>query len=145
MSGEYPSLLRRRALSALKWAGRALEEGDYDTAVREAEYAVQLYVKSLIYRILGEEVGERNVRELLGVLASPLLEEGFEEEAGLLVDYVRRHRRELAELSYAHTRATYGLTEYGRSEAGLLLRIAREVIEVLGELEVRVFGGEVQV
>jgi len=55
MCGEYPSLLKKRALTALKWAKRAFKEGDYDIAVNNAEYAVQLYVKSIIYRILGEE------------------------------------------------------------------------------------------
>jgi len=49
-------LLRKRALNVLKWAVRVLEEGDYDMAAREAEYAAQLYLKSLLYRVLGEEV-----------------------------------------------------------------------------------------
>ena len=70
MSGRYPILLRKRALNALKWAERAYNDGDYDTAVREAEYAVQLYIKSIIYRILGEEIRGHNIRELLGVLVS---------------------------------------------------------------------------
>lgn len=141
MSGEYPMLLRRRALNALRWAERALEEGDYDTAAREAEYAAQLYLKSLIYRILGEEVRGHNLRELLGVLVSALLEEGLREEAEMLADYVRRKRRELAELSDAHTRATYGLAEYTRTTAGLLVRVAQDIIGKLRELEGRLFAG----
>ncbi len=56
MSGEYPALLKRRALNALRWAERSCNEDDYDTCAREAEYAAQLYVKSLLYRLLGEEV-----------------------------------------------------------------------------------------
>ncbi len=136
-------MLRKRALNALKWARRAFSEGDYDTAVREAEYAVQLYAKSLIYRVLGEEVRGHSIRELLGVLASALVEEGREEEAGELIDYIRRHRRELAELTIAHTRAAYGLVEYGKREAEILLRIAEDVIEVLRSLEAKVFGEEV--
>lgn len=140
MSGDYPMLLRRRALNALRWAERALEEGDYDTAAREAEYAAQLYLKSVIYRILGEEVRGHNIRELLGVLASALLEEGFSEEAGMLADYTRRKRRELAELSEAHARATYGLAEYTRAAAELLVRVARDVVETLRELEGRIFA-----
>ncbi|MEM4970931.1 MAG: HEPN domain-containing protein [Sulfolobales archaeon] len=141
MSGEYPMLLRRRALKALNWAERALEEGDYDTAAREAEYAAQLYLKSIIYRVLGEEVRGHNIRELMGVLISALLEEGFSEEANMLADYSRRKRRELAELSEAHTRATYGLVEYTRASAELLVRIARDIVEILRRLEVRIFGG----
>jgi len=43
-----------------------------------------------------------------------LIGEGFEEEAKELIDYIRKHRRELAELTEAHTRAIYGLIEYGK-------------------------------
>ncbi len=135
-------LLRKRALNALKWADRALEEGDYDTVAREAEYAAQLYLKSLLYRVLGEEVRGHNLRELLSVLVSALLEEGLREEAEALADYVRRKRRELAELSDARTRATYGLAEHTKTSASLLVRIARDIIEKLRELEERLFAGK---
>lgn len=143
MSGKYPELLKKRALNALKWANKAYTDGDYDIAVREAEYGVRLYIKSVIHRVLGEEVRGHNIRELLGVLTSALLEEGLRDEAELLLDYVRKHRRELAELSDAHTRATYGLTEYGRNEAKLLLEIAENIVDMLKKLEAKVFGGEV--
>ncbi len=142
MSGEYSRLLKKRALSALKWAEKAYEEGDYDIAAREAEYAVRLYIKSLIYRVVGEEVRGHNIRELLGILASALLEEGLDEEARLLLDYVRRHRQELAELAEAHTRTTYSVFEYGKRETELLLRIAKDVLKLLREVEVKVFGQE---
>ncbi len=140
MSGEYPLLLKKRALNALKWARRALVEGDYDTAMREAEYAVQLYVKSLIYRILGEEVRGHNIRELLGLLASALLEEGLKEYSERIIDYVRKHRRELAELSDAHTRATYGLFEYGEKEAKILMSIIDDIMNLLNSIEEEIFG-----
>lgn len=135
-------VLRRRALRALSWAEKALEEGDYDTAAREAEYAAQLYLKSITYRVLGEEVRSHSIRELLGVLTSALLEEGFSEEASVLADYSRRKRRELAELSEAHTRATCGLVEYTRFSAELLVRTARDLVETLKKLEAKIFGGE---
>ena len=141
MSGEYAVLLSRRALAAFKWAQRAYGEGDYDISVLQAEYAVQLYLKSLLYRVLGEEVRGHSIRELLGLLAVSLMEQGAEDLAREVMEYVRRHRRELAELSEAHTRATYGLAEYGGREAGLLLRIAGQVLEMLRELEKKIFGG----
>ena len=139
MSGEYPSLLKKRALNALKWAMKAFEEGDCDTAVRDAEYAEQLYVKSLIYRIIGEEVRGHNIRELLGLLASALLEEGFKDQSRRITMYTRKNRRMLAELSDAYTRATYGLFEYGKREAEILLKIASMVIEELERLEDEIF------
>ncbi len=139
MSGVYPSMLRKRAFRALKWAERAFAEGDYDTALREGEYAVQLYIKSLIYRVIGEEVRGHNIRELLGLLSSALLEEGLDKYSELIIDYVRRNRRLLAELSIAHTRATYGLFEYRRDEAELLLRVIRELFDLLKKIEEEVF------
>ena len=141
LSGEYPLILRRRALNALKWAERALEEGDYDTAAREAEYAAQLYLKSVIYRVRGWEARGHNINELLGILAYTLIEEGLDEEARLLMDYSRSRRRELAELSEAHTKASYGLVEYTRRVSMELVRVARELIDVLRRLEARIFGG----
>ncbi len=122
MSGEYAVLLRKRALSALKWARRACSEGDYDMCVLVAEYAAQLYLKSVLYRVLGEEVCGHNVRVLFGLLAAALMEHGVENLAGEVAGYMRRHRRELVELSDAHTRAVYGLVEYGEKEAKLLLK-----------------------
>jgi len=140
VSGEYAETLRGRALSALKWAQRACQEGDYDTCALLAEYAAQLYLKSLIYRVTGEEVRVQSVRELLGVLAAALVEQGAEDFAREVSDYMRVHRRELAELSDAHTRAAYGLTGYGEKEATLLLRVAEQALEELRRLEERLFG-----
>ena len=142
VSGTYPQLLRKRALSSLKWAERALAEGDYDFAVREAEYAIQLFLKSIIYRIAGEEVRGHNIRELLSVLTSALIEEGLNDEAFRIVEYVRKHRRELAELAYAHTKATYGLLEYGEKEAKIIFNIVKNLMEELEKLEAKIFGQE---
>lgn len=50
------------------------------------------------------------------------MEHGVEDLAREVAEYMRRHRRELAELSDAHTRAVYGLVEYGEKEAKLLLK-----------------------
>jgi len=55
-------------------------------------------------------------------------------------EYLRKHRRELAELSDTPTRAIYGLMGYGEKEAGMLLRIAEEAIEWLKELEGKMFA-----
>ena len=124
----------------LKWARRAFDEGDYDVCALNAQYAVQLYLKSILCRVLGEEVRGHDIRELFGLLAAALMEQGAEDLAGEVASYLRMHRRELAELSDAHTRATYGLVEYGRREASLLLNIAEEALGKLRELEVKLFA-----
>ncbi len=142
MSGDYVNLLKKRSLNALKWAERACLEGDYDTAAREAEYAAQLYAKALIYRVLGEERRGHDIRGLLGILATALMEGGAREEAEVLLEFLRSKRRALAELADAHVRATYGVFEYGRREAELLIKITKEVINILKEIEGRIFEGK---
>jgi HEPN domain-containing protein len=99
-------------------------------------------VKSLLYRVLGEEVRGHDVRDLLAVLVSALLEQGLRDEAERVASFVRSRRRELAWLSDAHIRAVYGPVEYGRREAEIVLSTARNVVELVRELEVRLFGGE---
>ena len=91
--------------------------------------------------MLGEEVRGHDIRELLAVLVSALLEQGLANEAGYVADYVRRHRRELAWLSEAHTRAAYGPVEYSRREAEIVLSTAKSVLRLAEELEEKLFGG----
>ena len=142
MSGDYVNLLKKRSLNALKWAERAYLEGDYDTAAREAEYSAQLYAKALIYRVLGEERRGHDIRGLLGIIAAALIEGGARGEAEVLLEFLRSRRRVLAELADAHVRATYGVFEYGRREAELLIKITKEVINILKEIEGRIFEGK---
>jgi len=78
--------------------------------------------------------------ELFGLLTAALLEQEGKELAEEMSKYLRKHRRELAELSGAQTRAAYGLVEYGEREARMLLRIAEEAIEKLKELEGKIFA-----
>lgn len=60
LSGEYAALLKKRALSMLSLAKSLLREGQNDLAALNAEYAAQLYLKALLYRVTGEEWGARN-------------------------------------------------------------------------------------
>jgi len=141
MSGECAEVLRGRALGALRWAEEACEAGDYDICALMAEHGAQLYLlKSLVYRVRGEEVRGHSIEEPFGVLAASLMEQGLKDVAEELAEYSRRHRRELAELSEAHTRALYGLAGYGRREAELVLGIAKYDVGKLREVEVKLFG-----
>ncbi len=76
----------------------------------------------------------------MGVLASALIEQGLNEEANLVIDFIRAKRRPIAELSDAHTRAMYSLFEYGEKEAKILIKIAEDIIEMLQTLEEKIFG-----
>lgn len=140
MSGELAEILRSRALMYLRSAERSFREGDYDVAANEAEYAAQIYIKYMIYGVSGEEARGHDIRGLLSLLAIFLKEQGFKEEAEEISEYVRRRRRLLAELSEAHVRAMCSITRYDKESAGLLISVARELIEMLGGLEARIFG-----
>ena len=144
VSGERAAIMRRRAERALAWARRALEERDHDTAAREAEYAAQLYLKSVILRISGEEARGHGLRELLGLLAHYLFEGGLVEEASAVSEYARKNRALLADLSAAHIRSIYGLFEYGEKEAKTLVDLTEDLTGFLRMLEERVFGGSEQ-
>jgi len=111
LSGEYPALLRRRALRMFRLAERLLEEGDADLSVLHAEYAARLYVKQLLLRLTGEEYRGHSIRVLLGALRAVLEDLGQREAAERLAEYTRRSRRLLAELEEGHTRAVYGVYE----------------------------------
>lgn len=131
MSGEYPAILRRRAEAMLALAQRLLNEGEYDLAVLNAEYAAQLYLKSLLYRLTGEEWRGHGIRELLGALAVALKNLNQDEGADEVAEYVRRYRAYLAELEEGHVRSVYGVYSYGRDQAEALVSTAGNLISFL--------------
>ena len=139
MSGNYPVLLKRRAESMMKLAVRLLQEGEHDLVVLNAEYAVQLYIKSLLYRLSGEEWRGHSVRTLLGALALILEENRLKEVAEKIYDFTRRNRRILAELDEAHTRSIYGAFEYSRDQARAIVDIAQSIIKLIKEIEEVIF------
>ncbi len=142
MSGDYPSLLKRRATSMLKLAERLLSEGEYDLAVLNAEYAAQLYVKALLNRLSGDEWRGHSVRTLLGALALVVREGGLEGIAETIQEFVRHNRRMLAELDEAHVRSIYGPLQYSREQAEALVQAAKSVVALLKGIEEQVFGSE---
>jgi len=141
LSGVYPALLRKRSELMLRLAAELLDRGAYDVAALLAEYAAQLRIKSLLYRVTGEEWRGHSIRSLLGALALSLRNEDFHEEAEMIEDYVRANRRLLAELEEAHTRAVYSVLEYTREQAEIILRVAEDVTGLVSRVEERVLGG----
>ncbi len=63
MSGEYYQLLRRRANRFLTRALRDLEEDDFDGACFNAEEAIQLAVKAILYKYFRGEVKGSRVKD----------------------------------------------------------------------------------
>ena len=68
---------------------------------------------------------------LLGILAFLARENGLNEVANEIHDFIRRNRRILAELDEAHVRAVYGIFEYNREQANAIIDISRQVIDMV--------------
>ena len=66
-------LLRRRSARFYDYARIAFDNGDYDITVFMCEQATQLYMKSLLLRMLGFTPRSHRVRELLRELLGILL------------------------------------------------------------------------
>jgi len=141
MSGKYPDLLRRRAESMMGLAERLLSEGEYDLAVLNAGYAAQLYIKSVLLRLTGEEWKGHGIRTLLGAVALAAQERGLRDVAEEIIDFTRRNRRMLAELEEAHTRSVYGAFEYSEGQAEAIIELAKSTIQLMKGIEDRVFRG----
>ncbi len=128
---EYPDKLKRRALSFLKSAKVRMEWGDYDLVCFDAEQAVQLYLKALLYKLFGLRTRTHGTLEHLGMLRRELGEEGR-----WVSDLVRRLRDGIDLLDESYVEGRYGEeSEYTEEMAELCLKTAEEIIRRLREFE----------
>lgn len=114
-------LLQDRALRMLRVAEQNLESGHFDLAAFMAEQAVQLFIKSLIFKATGEIPRMRMVRQLLGVF-------GEISDRKRVEGFVRRNRSLLIRLEEAYISSRYLPRKYEREEAEELVNFAKEVI-----------------
>jgi len=126
-------ILRMRAFMFLKEAEDDLRKGFYDLAAFHSEQALQLFLKSMLVRLSGEEV--REVRELLATLAFTLEVEGFGEQSRKIAKLAKEYRRALIELEEAYYEARYKPATYSKEEASELVETAKAIIERLKEIE----------
>ena len=80
------------------------------------------------------------MRELAGFLARNLSEEGFEDQARKVKEFVRKHKEELMDLEDAYSEARYELWESARTSALRMIRTVEELFKVLNEVEKDVLG-----
>ena len=119
----------------LQEAVEDLEKGFYDLAAFHAEQALQLFLKSMLVRISGEEIRGHEVRELLATLAFSLETEGFKEIAEEMSKLAKRYRKLLVGLEEAYYEARYKPYPYTKEEAEELVEGARAIIAELKKLE----------
>lgn len=121
-------LLKRRALGFLRDAKSDYEIGDYDLVLFHVEQFIQLYLKYLLYRVIGDYPKTHGIIRLLRDVArlyndcelNRLIEENLE-------------ALYLLEESYISSR--YLPREYDRNLATRMLELAEKIYEVFKCLE----------
>ncbi len=111
-----------------------MEKGFYDHACFFAEQYVQLYIKAILYGVLGTYPRTHGIRELLSILLRILPED----KARGLSDYIRANRPRVSELEDAYIMARYTAKTYTRIDAEEILSFTRELVEKIKEA----LGGE---
>jgi len=137
VSGEYYALMWRCAERFLLRASRDLSEGDYDGACFNAEEAVQLAVKAVLYKYFGELPRIHGSRTLLARLRNLLMDAGKGDVASIVGRFVSDSRDALDILEESYTMARYGTVSYGEVQGRLCVETAKKAFEVLMEVEGR--------
>jgi len=129
MSHREVDLLTGRAFRMLKSARNALVTGDYDIAAFMADQAVQLYLKSVVFKSTGEIPRVHAIRQLLGILGTALSRSEEVEQ------FVRKNRSLLIRLEEAYITSRYVPREYEREEVEELVNFAEEAVKFAEHLE----------
>jgi len=114
-------LLERRSKAFLARALDSLGSGDYDVASFLSEQAVQLYLKSILLRKLGDYPRTHSISILISILKRL---SDFED----LVRFLENKRIEVRFMEDAYIASRYMIREYTREEAELLVSVAKEVL-----------------
>lgn len=130
MSVSYGELLKKRALAFLESAEVSLERGHYDLVLFNVEQSLQLYLKYLLYRRLGDFPKTHSLVRLLKEVAKVYSEEELRKlyEQSLETLYLL----EEAYISSRHVPRTYD-----REIAERVLEFAKKAIEVFQCVESR--------
>ncbi|MET1160362.1 MAG: HEPN domain-containing protein [Thermoprotei archaeon] len=135
MSGEYYSLLWRRAERFLTRAIRDFSERDYDGACFNAEEAIQLATKALLYRYFGEAPRIHGSKALLARLRNLFMDAGRDDVARLIGRFVADNRDGLDLLEESYIMARYGAISYGEKQGKICIETAKKAFEVLKSVE----------
>lgn len=112
----------------------------YDGACFNAEEALQLAVKAVLYRFFAETLRVNGSKTLLARLRNLLMDAGLDEAARLVGRFVAEHRDSLDLLEESYIMARYGAIEYGEKQASLCVETARKALGVLRDVEERIMG-----
>ena len=135
MSGEYYQLLWKRAERFLVRALRDYEEGDYDGACFNAEEAIQLAAKAMLFKFFGEAPRIHGSKTLLARLRNLLMDAGRDDVARVIGRFVADNRDALDVLEESYVMARYGAISYGEKQGRICVDTAKRALEVLREVE----------
>ncbi len=123
-------VLERRSREFLEEARIALERGSYDVACFLAEQSLQLFLKFVLLKIIGDYPRTHSIRRLLGELRKIT-------GSKYLDEFIRANRARLSALEDAYLMARYFIKEYTLEDAEDMIKVVEETIDtvnrVLGE------------
>jgi HEPN domain-containing protein len=103
--------------------------GDYDIAALMADQAVQLCLKSAIFRVTGEIPRVHPIRQLFHIFGTAI------DRLDEVEEFIRKSRSLLIRLEDAYINSHCIPREYERDEAGELVTFAEEAVEFVKNLE----------
>ncbi|PUA33824.1 MAG: hypothetical protein B9J98_02490 [Candidatus Terraquivivens tikiterensis] len=140
MSGERVNVLKRRSEDFLKLAKELIDRKMLDIASFSVHQACQLRIKASLLRLTGSIPRTHGIRELMGLLANSLEEEGFKQLAEDVRDFVKRYRDTLIDVEYSYTESRYGLASLPQSTVNRMVGVAEELFKFLEGAEKYVLG-----
>jgi len=120
-------LLKKRSKEFLEEAKIALERGSYDVACFLAEQSLQLYLKSVLLKLVGDYPRTHSIRRLLGEIVR--ITDNVE-----IKEYARENRIRLSNLEDAYLMARYFIKEYLREDAADMIKTAEETMERIRDI-----------
>ncbi|MFQ6076915.1 MAG: HEPN domain-containing protein [Candidatus Bathyarchaeia archaeon] len=117
-------VLRRRAGEFLEEARGAFKRGHYDLSCFFSEQAVQLYLKSVLLKRVGDYPRTHQVRLLLSEVSTDVPLEAINE-------FLRDNRARLSNLEDAYLMARYTTKVYTKEDAEDMVRLADELVSMV--------------
>jgi len=140
MSGERVNILKRRAENFLILAKELIARDMLDIASFNVHQACQLRIKASLLRLTGSIPRVHGVRELLGILANILEEEGFNNLAEDIRNFVRVYRDSLIDIDSSYIDSRYEPILPSRSIIMRMIEVAEELFKLLESVEKYVLG-----
>jgi len=130
MGGDAEDFLKRRALDFLACAESDLEGGRYSLVLFHVEQFLQLYLKHLLYRKIGDFPKTHSIIRLFKDLAKVYGDSRIDE-------FYRENLETLYLLEEAYISSRYLPREYDREIAVRILEFSRKALKVVEWLERR--------